>query len=299
MAARRRIPAEKSHAFGGTWTEIKLEIIRKYLVEYLKVMKNQSFTTWYVDAFAGTGSRDAVGADAMPLFANLLDDEPRELLDGSARIALQTEPGFDHYLFIENNQKRVASLEALRQEFPSRSIDVSSADANQAIRTFCSGLRRGERAVMFVDPYGMQVEWATLEAVAKTRAIDLWILFPVGIGVNRLLANNAKIPASWRQRLDTLLGTPDWFEAFYRIVQQPSLLPGENETVFVKTASIDVIGRFFNDRLAGIFAEVASSPRVLSNSSGSPMYLLCFAVANPAGAPPALRIANHILKKMN
>ena len=34
------------------------------------------------------------------------------------------------------------------------------------------------RAVLFLDPYGMQVEWATIEAVAKTKAIDLWLLFP-------------------------------------------------------------------------------------------------------------------------
>lgn len=33
---------------------------------------------------------------------------------------------------------------------------------------------------MFLDPYGMQVDWATIEAIAKTKAIDLWILFPLG-----------------------------------------------------------------------------------------------------------------------
>jgi len=31
----------------------------------------------------------------------------------------------------------------------------------------------------------MQVDWTTLEAVASTQAIDIWILFPLGIGVNR------------------------------------------------------------------------------------------------------------------
>jgi three-Cys-motif partner protein len=41
------------------------------------------------------------------------------------------------------------------------------------------------RAVVFLDPYGMAVEWRTIAATAATRAIDLWILFPVGTGVNR------------------------------------------------------------------------------------------------------------------
>ena len=32
---------------------------------------------------------------------------------------------------------------------------------------------------MFLDPYGMEVEWKTLQAVAATRAIDVWFLFPL------------------------------------------------------------------------------------------------------------------------
>ena len=31
------------------------------------------------------------------------------------------------------------------------------------------------RAVLFLDPYGMQVEWTTIEAIARTGAIDLWL----------------------------------------------------------------------------------------------------------------------------
>jgi hypothetical protein len=30
-----------------------------------------------------------------------------------------------------------------------------------------------ERAVVYLDPYGMQVEWSTIEALAATKAIDL------------------------------------------------------------------------------------------------------------------------------
>ena len=57
----------------------------------------------------------------------------------------------------------------------------------------------------FSNPYGMQVEWTTIEAIAATKAIDLWILFPLGIGVNRLLTKSGDIPESWRKRLELLL----------------------------------------------------------------------------------------------
>jgi hypothetical protein len=36
---------------------------------------------------------------------------------------------------------------------------------------------------------------------------------------------------------------------------------------------------------------------VLRNSANCPLYLLCFAVGSEKGAPIALRIANHLLRK--
>ena len=49
------------HIFGGSWTEIKLARLAKYLTAYRTIFtgneKARHFKTWYVDAFAGTGSR--------------------------------------------------------------------------------------------------------------------------------------------------------------------------------------------------------------------------------------------------
>ncbi len=55
--------------------------------------------------------------------------------------------------------------------------------------------------------HGTQVEWETIEAVANTKAIDTWLLFPLGIGVHRVVTRSGEIPQSWRDRLDKLLGT--------------------------------------------------------------------------------------------
>lgn len=129
---------------------------------------------------------------------------------------------------------------------------------------------------------------------AKTKAIDLWLLFPLGIGVNRLLTRSGEIPDSWRHRLDLLLGTTDWYDAFYKVEQAPTLFDSA-ETKVVK-ATTEVIGRYFHDRLSSIFEAVAPTPRVLSNSSNCPLYLLCFAAGNRRGAPIALRIAEHLLR---
>jgi three-Cys-motif partner protein len=74
------------------------------------------------------------------------------------------------------------------------------------VQKLCDKDWTSRRAVLFLDPYGMQVEWRTIEAIAATKAIDLWLLFPLGIGVNRLLTKSGDIPESWRNRLNLLLG---------------------------------------------------------------------------------------------
>jgi hypothetical protein len=61
-----------------------------------------------------------------------------------------------------------------------------------------------------------------------------------------------------------------------------------------RTATVEKIREFINERLGGCFAKVAKG-LVLRNPKSSPLYLLCFAAANERGAPTALKIAQNIL----
>jgi len=299
--------APKGHRFGGDWTTAKLAVLASYLTAYTTALKDRPskarpFRKAYIDAFAGTGYREVrheEAADRQPLlFPDLAEQDPQDLLDGSARLALQTTPRFDKYIFIEQSATRCAALEGLKAEFPELAADVrvKRGDANEKIREICAASWREHRAVLFLDPYGMQVEWQTLEAVATTQAIDLWVLFPFGIGVNRLLTMSGDIPEAWRRRLTSLLGTDAWDRELYQVQRSENLF-GEAEEHRVK-AKLDTIGRYFVERLQTIFPGVAENPGVLRNSSNSPLYLLCFAASNRRGAPIALRIAEHLLREL-
>jgi three-Cys-motif partner protein len=293
----------REHRFGGPWTETKLEVLKNYLKAYTQALKKQSFRKDYIDAFAGTGYRtktsDQPQGGRLP-FREYDEDGPSELLDGSARIALKVTPSFDKHIFIEKNAERCAELEKLRHEFPEKAPDIHiiKGDANQAIQAMCSEDWSNRRAVLFLDPYGMQVEWATIESIAGTKAIDLWVLFPLGIGVNRLLTRSGEIPESWRSRLNTLLGTEDWYDEFYKKYTDPDLFGNEEERV--EKVSLETIGRYFNDRLRQVFAGVAE-PGVLKNKTNSQMYLFCFAVSNEneKAKSLALRIADNILGNLS
>jgi three-Cys-motif partner protein len=219
------------------------------------------------------------------------------LLDGSARIALRVKPRFTKYVFIEKDEDRFAELTSLRKEFPELASDIVlvNADANSYLKDLCEGRNwTRNRAVLFLDPFGMQVTWDTMKAIAKTQAIDLWILFPLGVAVNRLLKRDANISAAWQRRLDDFFGTQDWREIFYETKTELSLFGAEAKTE--KVADFQSIGQFFVEQLKTIFAGVAENPLALHNSSNVPLYLLCFASGNERGAKTAVKIAKDILR---
>lgn len=106
------------HSFGGNWTEDKLSRLKNYLTAYRTIFtKNERakfFTTWYVDAFAGTGSRSSADASSsyLTLLADVYEDaDTNRYRDGSAKIALGLESPFDKYLFIEKSKSRFSELE--------------------------------------------------------------------------------------------------------------------------------------------------------------------------------------------
>lgn len=295
--------------FGGDWTRQKLEILAGYLKSYTTALKDKPspdkpFKKAFIDAFAGTGyveaRRESDNAKSVSglMFPDLAAGEPQELLEGSAKLALKTNPRFDKFIFIERSASRCAQLELLKADFPelAADIDVRQKEANAELQRLCSMDWSARRAVLFLDPFGMQVEWKTVEAIAGTKAIDLWLLFPLGIGVNRLLTRSGDIPQTWRKRLDLLLGTSDWYHEFYDVKVERGMFGNDQERVVKATTS--TIGRYFNDRLKQVFAGVADEPAVLRNSANNPLYLLCFAVGSSSGKDIALRIARHLLSKV-
>jgi three-Cys-motif partner protein len=292
------------HEFGGDWTKEKLERVRKYLAAYTTIFsknpKAQKLTTIYVDAFAGTGYRSDPRQKHYEnsLFPDPVEPDAKSFLTGSAHIALEVEPPFKRFLFIEMNAERAQDLENLKAQFPDKAtnIRVVVAEANDYLKRWCAQVDwRYSRAVVFLDPYGMQVEWSLIEAIAATRAIDLWILFPLGVAINRLLTKGEPPPAEWAMALTRILGNDEWKDVFYQRKINQTLFG--DEEVQIKDTDFDRIGEFFVKRLKTIFTSVAENPLPLRNSRNVPLYLLCFAAGNPKGAPTAIKIAQHILRR--
>lgn len=291
-------PSQSGEPFGGAWSDVKLRALREYLVSYRQVLKNQPFKLGYIDAFAGAGSQAVTGTpeDAQsPLFAGLdTTSEETAYRHGSPLIAMAIEPPFDSFIFIEKDPNSLAALRAQidQQGHGSKDVRYKCGDANTELLKLCRANWTRHRAVAFLDPFAMQLRWDTIEAIADTRAIDLWLLFPA-MAVNRMLPRSGVIPNEWQQKLTGFFGADSWREAFY--VPRDEDLFGESGIQKV-ARTFERISAYVTERLAIHFAGVVESPLILRNSSNSPIFLLCFACGNERGAGPAIRIANHIIR---
>jgi three-Cys-motif partner protein len=284
--------------FGGDWTDRKLETLRKYLQAYTTALKwkptrQTPFKLWYVDAFAGSGHRTERVEEGSSLFED--DADAASLRKGSARLALDVTPPFQRFVFVERKREHCEALERLKTERPDLAdrVDVRCGDANDELTNLCSKPWIDRRAVVFLDPFATAVRWHTLEAIAKTRAMDTWILFPL-MAVNRMLKKNAEIPEAWGRRIDDVFGTTDWRERMYQRHPGRGLF-GQDDVEKVK---VEQIGRYFLERLRTIFAAVADKATILTNSTKSPLFMLCFAAASPTGAKTAVKIADSLTKDL-
>lgn len=214
----------------------------------MKIFTQNPWAAWYktiyVDAFAGTAyrTRPEIARGTARLFPR--DEEAIMFQKGSAVIALETEPAFDQYLFVDFAAEHVRELELLKARYPENAhkVRIEQQEANQFLASWCKTTNWGKtRAVVFLDPYGGQVEWETIQAIAQTKGIDLWVRFPVGTVVNRLLIRNKPPSGPWAARLTKIFGTEAWKDAFYRPTGQLSMFGGQGTPE--KQADFEAIGQ--------------------------------------------------------
>lgn len=287
--------------FGGAWTQRKLAVLKKYLQAYTTIFNKNPrarfYSISYVDAFAGTGSLRRPEPTGFTELLPELRKREKEFRKGSVRRALEVMPPFDKYVFIERDAAKCQELRDISSEFPNRTVEIVNKDANEALLDWCRSLdSKRERAVVFLDPFGASVKWEAVEALGRTRAVDLWVLFPYS-AINRMLVRDRKPPRAWSQRLTSAFGTEEWEAKFYSTTAFRSLLDS-NETVesVRKSADHRAISEFYVQRLREQFAAV-SRPFPLHNSNGSLMFILFFAAANEHSAKTGLKIANEIIGK--
>ncbi|HEX7845326.1 MAG TPA: three-Cys-motif partner protein TcmP [Chitinophagaceae bacterium] len=271
--------------FGGSWTELKIEILETYAKQFLTVFKNQpQQKLLYFDGFAGSGDIEVENAD----------NEEAHTIEGAAIRILKIEKPriFDMYYFVEKKKSLALSLEKkIRGQFPQRETYIQPKDCNEKLIALSKFLRSGKgkmfKVLGFIDPKGMQLEWSSLEAL-RGLPIDLWILNPTS-GTNRVLKRKGEMEESWLHRLELFLGMnrSEIENHFYS--KRPTLF-GDLD-IIKENDPINKLHELYASRIAGNIFKYVSNPKILRNNSGAPLFHFFMATNNEI----ALRIANSVV----
>ena len=289
----------------GPWARDKLDRLGKYLHAYTTIMRGQQWCKGYhyIDAFAGPGEHEIrqqkseSPSESQQALLDVADfgseqEEQQLFLAGSPRVALELEFPFTTYVFVERSPERIASLELLKSRYKtSRRIVVRQGDCTKYLRDKVAANPKLDwkkhRAVVFLDPFGMQVGWQTIAELAATNAIEIFLNFPVGMAIQRLLLRQPdKFTDVQRSRLDGYFGSSDWIDVLYRPRQT---LFGDEAEDKIDNSGVALL-KWYRRRLRGIFAHV-SKAALIRNTRGGHLYYLLVASHNRTG----IRIANDIL----
>ena len=269
-----------SNRFGGAWTEDKLAVLREYLKFYTVALKKSRFDLIYIDTFAGTGRCQVkVGAKG------------ERTIDGSAMIALDTDPAFKQLHFIERRRKFARELQTLKAKHPNGArASLVVGDAAEALSEVLAKYKArwsSTRGVLFLDPYGLQCTWAMLCEIAETEALDVFFLVSLS-GLFRQAALDEKgIDEGKAKRLTTFLGTDEWRRRLYTNSQSDMF---DAPKVTREPGYQDIL-KFVVERLESRFPYVGD-PRLLGATKGPPLYALFFVVSNPSKV--AIKLASSV-----
>jgi three-Cys-motif partner protein len=307
ISAKRYVPYPFSGGimaqkpFGGEGTLTKLSTIEDYLEFYTRALSKQEFRLHYLDAFAGTGEIPL--RDEMPLLQDAAESDT--IIEGSARRALKIKRPFDRYVFVDRSPGKVKSLHALKDKFPKLRdrIHVYQADANDAVRSFCEELGARDRSVIFLDPFGNQVAWETIEAIAATQKADLWYLFPAGLGVMRQITRDGKIIRDAEASLNRIFGDFPWRDHVIAkrsgSPEMSDLFEKPDEDNYERIATTESVTRLMISRMQAIFPGGVSDKWLALGKGRRHEYSLLFAWANPSEGTRRLagRVSADIMRR--
>jgi len=242
----------------GYWSEIKLEIVRDYASAYSRILNSKNLPHVYIDAFAGAGQH--------------ISKNTGEFVPGSPLNALNVQPPFREYHFIDLNAGKVEFLRGLI----GNRVDVSiyEGDCNKVLLREVFPTLKYEsyrRALCLLDPYGLDLSWDVIFQAGQLGTIDMFLNFPV-MGMNRgtLWRNQERVSSEQAGRMTRFWGDDSWRQVAYSTTRN---LFGEPEK-----EPNEVIAEAFRQRLVKVagFRRVPG-PLPMRNSIGATVYYLFFA----------------------
>jgi three-Cys-motif partner protein len=252
----------------GYWSEVKLDIIRKYASAYSTIMAKQ---TWikrhiYIDAFAGAGQH--------------ISKTTGDFVPGSPLNALHVTPPFPELHLIDLDGEKVGELQKLTAG--DKRVTIHQGDCNEVLlRKVFPRCQYGDyhRALCLLDPYKVNVNWEVLRTAGQMESVEIFYNFMImDANMNMFRRDPSKVEPAQAARMNAAWGDDSWRSAAYQT--SPGLF-GDLE----EKASNEAVSAALRDRLKTVAGfEYVPEPVPMRNSKGSTVYYLFFASPNKTGA---------------
>lgn len=260
----------------GPWSEIKLEIVKKYSKSYSKILTKKDFINkhLYIDAFAGAGES--------------ISRETGEIVEGSPSQAIQVDPPFSEYHFVELNPDK---SDFLRKKLGNqKDTYFYQEDCNKILQEKIfprAKYNDYNRALCLLDPYGLNLNWEVIKKAGKMRSIEIFLNFPIhDANRNVLWTDPENVKPEQTERMNNFWGDDGWKEVAYR---SEKTLFGDKK---VKRDIENVVSAFRN-RLKDVAEfEFVPEPTLFSNTKSAPLYYLFFAAHQPVASSIVTDIFN-------
>ncbi len=251
----------------GYWSEIKLDIIRKYALQYSRILSSQrdpELYHVYIDAFAGSGKH--------------ISRTTRDPIPGSPQIALDIIPAFREYYFIDIDGAKVAELNKMVANRPE--AHVLEGDCNKRLLNDVFPnveFDDYKRAFCLLDPYGLDLDWTVLHKAGQMKSIEILLNFPVmDMNRNALWINPENLKSSLIERMNLFWGDDSWQKAAY--AQQLDF----NGKINLRKLRNTEVANAFRKRLKDVAGfEHVSQPLPIRNSNNAVVYYLFHASQKP------------------
>ena len=247
----------------GKWSEIKLAIIREYAQPYSQILANQpGLYHMYIDGFAGAGMH--------------ISKRTRQKIAGSPLNVISVQPKFREYHFVELDPVKADHLRCLFADHAE--VHIHEGDCNEVVPVKLLPLVRWDqrrRALCLLDPYGLHLDWAVIQAAGRLKTIDLLLNFPMmDMNMNVLWHDPASVKPEQAARMTRFWGDESWKNAAYSPEQ--TLF----ETILNKTDNVRV-AEAFAKRLKDVASfKYVAEPLPMRNSTQAIVYYLFFASQN-------------------
>lgn len=251
----------------GYWSELKLDIIRKYAGAYSQILAGQrsSLEHHYIDAFAGAGIH--------------LAKRTGDFIPGSPLNALNVTPPFKHHHLIDLDGERVGHLREITAN--RQDVTLYEGDCNAVLLDEVFPKVRYKdyrRALCILDPYKLNPDWKVIAKAGEMKSLEIFLNFMVmDMNMNVLWKNPDAVAPAQIERMNRFWGDDSWRNAAYR--EEADLFGSHEE----KTTNEDVAAAY-QHRLRNVAGfKYVPNPIPMRNSSGAIIYYLFFASQNATG----------------